>query len=94
MALPTTWDELQQAALALTDRQGRNVTRLGYSITFTNQQFFPVLWQNGGEVLTADWRQPALNASAGVDALTYWVEARTVWRRRGPSSPAAGRRYP
>lgn len=94
LSLPTTWDELKSAALALTVKKGSEYTRLGYSLTFTNQQFFPVLWQNGGDVLSKDGRSPAFDSPEGIDALSYWVDVLDSIAPQGTQLSAAGPQIP
>ncbi len=75
LALPETWNKMRQAAVALTRRDGDQLAVAGYSPTpFGNQQFFPIVWQNGGEVLTPDGRHPTFNSPEGVDALRFWAD--------------------
>lgn len=37
-------------------------------------QWYSVLWQNGGSVLTGDGSKAAFNSPAGIDALQLWVD--------------------
>ncbi len=71
---PTTWDELQEAALACADPDNGVVgmelyTQPGEGLTW---QFQVYLWQSGGEFLTADNTASAFNSDAGLQALNYW----------------------
>jgi multiple sugar transport system substrate-binding protein len=75
LRLPETWDEMRTAALALTRRDGDQLVQLGYSpTTINNQRLFPIVWQNGGEVLSPDGRRPVFNSPEGVEALRYWAD--------------------
>jgi len=94
LTLPTNWDELKKTALALTDKQGSNVTRLGYWLTFTNQQFFPAVWQNGGQVLSEDGRKPLFNSAEGVAALSYWVDFLDGIAPQGTQMSSSGPQIP
>ena len=76
LAYPTpswTWDDLRTAAKKLTDRS-TSTYGYGYSVSGdeeTTWQFWPHLWQNGGEVLSSDGKKATFASPAGVDALTF-----------------------
>lgn len=73
--LPVTWNDMREAATALTRREGGQLVQLGFDPAgFNNQQWFPMVWQNGGEVLSADGRKPAFNTTEGIDALKFWTD--------------------
>jgi multiple sugar transport system substrate-binding protein len=68
-----TWDDFREAAAALTDPD-TNTYGYGYSVSGneeTTWQFWPHLWQRGGEVLDADGTAVAFDSDAGVEALTF-----------------------
>lgn len=68
-----TWDDFRAAAKALTD-PATNTYGYGYSVSGTEDttwQFWPHLWQNGGEVLSDDGATATFDSQAGVDALTF-----------------------
>ncbi|HEX2033035.1 MAG TPA: extracellular solute-binding protein [Chloroflexota bacterium] len=77
--LPETWDDLRQAAIVMTCREGGQVVQLGYDPfdwdgQFGSQRIIPRVWQNGGEIVTQDGRRPLFNSTEGVDTLRYWTE--------------------
>ena len=66
-----TWDDFRAAAKAITD-PAKNVYGTAYSVSGsedTTWHFWPMLWQRGGDVLSADQKKSAFNSQAGVDAL-------------------------
>lgn len=68
-----TWDDFREAAAALTD-PATNTYGYGYSVSGSEEttwQFWPHLWQRGGEVLSEDGTEATFDSEAGVDALTY-----------------------
>jgi ABC-type glycerol-3-phosphate transport system substrate-binding protein len=67
---PTTWEELQAAAEALTaDGQ------YGYILFAPEAAYYwyPYLWQNGGELLSEDGTQILFNSDAGKEAAEFYV---------------------
>ncbi|WP_370384257.1 ABC transporter substrate-binding protein [Catenulispora sp. GAS73] len=76
LAEPTnnwTWDDFRAAAKKLND-PAKNVYGTAYSVTGsedTTWHFWPLLWQKGGSVLTADNKKSAFDSDAGVAALTF-----------------------
>jgi multiple sugar transport system substrate-binding protein len=70
-----TWDDFRAAAKALTI-PSQNQYGTAYPVSGSEDtvwRFYPQLWQNGGQVLTAD-NKPAFNSDAGVKALTLWQQ--------------------
>ncbi len=68
-----TWDDFREAAAQLTD-PATNTYGYGYSVSGSEEttwQFWPHLWQRGGEILTDDESATAFASDAGVDALTF-----------------------
>jgi len=76
LAYPTadwTWDDFRTAAKKLTD-PSTNTYGYAYSVSGgeeTTWQFWPHLWQRGGDILSADSKKATFNSQAGVDALTF-----------------------
>jgi len=67
---PTTWEELQAAAAALTtDGQ------YGYILFAPEAAYYwyPYLWQNGGELLSEDGATVLFNSDAGKEAAEFYV---------------------
>jgi multiple sugar transport system substrate-binding protein len=68
---PQTWDEIKAAAPKL---KASGVATLDYSASpeaTLNLNFYPLLWQAGGSVFSADGKKAAFNEPAGVEALTF-----------------------
>ena len=68
-----TWDDLRSAAKRLTIPSKQ---QYGYAYGVsgdeeTTWQFWPHLWQNGGEVVSQDGKTAAFASAAGVKALTF-----------------------
>ncbi|MDN4599030.1 ABC transporter substrate-binding protein [Leifsonia virtsii] len=76
LAYPTndwTWDDFRTAAKKLTDT-ANHVYGYAYSVSGSEEttwQFWPHLWQNGGEILNKDATKSEFASQAGVDALTF-----------------------
>jgi len=76
VAYPTndwTWDQFRDAAKKLTDPATKTYGA-AYSVSGsedTTWHLWPLLWQNGGDVLSADAKKTAFNSPAGVKALTF-----------------------
>jgi multiple sugar transport system substrate-binding protein len=66
---PATWDDLMTMAKAMKEKGG---AKWGISLGTKNwQEYFPFLWQNGGDVVDASGN-PALNSPQAVEALTFY----------------------
>lgn len=67
---PKTWDELQAAAEALTTGD-----QYGYILFAPEAAYYwyPFLWQNGGEILSADGTEILFNNDAGKEAAEFYV---------------------
>ena len=68
-----TWDDFRDAAKQLTDA---STETYGYAYSVsgseeTTWQFWPHLWQNGGEILSDDQKTAAFASDEGVEALTF-----------------------
>ncbi len=66
-----TWDDFRDAAKALTDPSQK---QFGFSYPMDASEdsvwhYIPMLWQNGGSILTEDETQAAFNSPEGVEAL-------------------------
>ncbi|WP_129789175.1 ABC transporter substrate-binding protein [Promicromonospora panici] len=67
-----TWDDFRTAARELTDPE---TSTYGYAYSVsgseeTTWQFWPHLWQNGGEILDESETEATFDSAAGVEALT------------------------
>jgi multiple sugar transport system substrate-binding protein len=76
VAYPTadwTWDDFRTAAKKLTDPATKTYG-YAYSVSGSEEttwQFWPHLWQNGGEILSKDGKSATFDSAAGVKALTF-----------------------
>lgn len=68
-----SWDEFRAAAKALTDPSNETYG-YAYSVSGSEEttwQFWPHLWQNGGEILSEDGESAAFHSDAGIAALEF-----------------------
>ena len=70
-----TWDDLRAAAKALTDTSKK---QFGFSYPMDASEdsvwhYDPLLWQNGGSILTEDETKAAFNSPEGVEALSVFT---------------------
>ncbi len=68
-----SWDDFRSAAKKLTD-PANNIYGYAYSVSGSEEttwQFWPHLWQNGGDILSEDQQSAAFASDAGVTALTF-----------------------
>jgi multiple sugar transport system substrate-binding protein len=69
---PTTWDEFEQDAAALTDPSKQ---QYGVAIFSTEAAYYwyPWLWQAGGDTLSDDGKDIAFDSPEGVEAAEFYV---------------------
>ena len=68
-AAPASWDDLKTMAKAMQSKGG---AKYGISLGTKNwQEYFPLLWSNGGDVVDASGK-PTLNSPQAVEALTFY----------------------
>lgn len=68
-----TWDDFRKAALALTDLSTQTYG-YAYSVSGSEEttwQFWPHLWQNGGQILDEKNAEALFDSDAGVKSLTF-----------------------
>lgn len=68
-----TWEDFRAAAKELTDAS-TNTYGYAYSVSGSEEttwQFWPHLWQHGGQILSEDGTTAEFNSEAGVEALTF-----------------------
>jgi ABC-type glycerol-3-phosphate transport system substrate-binding protein len=73
---PQNWDEFRDAAIKQTKMDGDVFVRAGWHAgvgQFCFQNYVPLLWQNGGELLDDAHSRCAFNSDAGVEALAFWA---------------------
>jgi multiple sugar transport system substrate-binding protein len=68
---PTTWDDLEQAAMKLTKHDGDKFVISGFNARPIWQQYMWFLFQNGGDVFTPDG-QVVVNSPQAVEALDFF----------------------
>ncbi|MCA1648222.1 MAG: extracellular solute-binding protein [Chloroflexi bacterium] len=68
---PITWDDLEQMATKATRRDGDKFVVSGFNARPIWQQYMWFLFQNGGDVLTADG-QVVVNSPEAVESLDYF----------------------
>jgi multiple sugar transport system substrate-binding protein len=71
-----TWDDFRDAAAALTD-PATQTYGYAYSVSGSEEttwQFWPHLWQNGGEILTSDGSEAAFASPEGEESLEFLRE--------------------
>ncbi|MBV9543311.1 MAG: extracellular solute-binding protein [Chloroflexi bacterium] len=68
---PATWDDLEQVAAKATTRDGDKFTVSGFNARPIWQQYMWFLFQNGGDVFTADG-QVVVNSPQAVEALDFF----------------------
>lgn len=80
-----TWDEFRTTAKKLSD-PSKNVFGTSFDVTGgegTTWALWPQLWQNGGQILSADEKSAEFNSDAGVKAVQFWrdmtVEDKSVY---------------
>lgn len=72
---PITWDEMKAAAIALTERNGQEVTIAGYNPgNWGYQQFFPMVWQAGGEMASPDLKKVLFGSPQVIDGIRFWMD--------------------
>ena len=71
---PTTWQEFEETARALTNTEGDD-KQYGF-IIFANEAayyWYPWLWQNGGELLSEDGTEVRFNSPEAKEAAEFYV---------------------
>jgi multiple sugar transport system substrate-binding protein len=89
---PETWTELVQTARRLTKRRADGRDQYGYSITgggeIGNTLFrsLPLIWMNGGDILSPDMTRATVNEQRAVEAVTFYTDMFTTHRVSPPST--------
>jgi ABC-type sugar transport system permease subunit/ABC-type glycerol-3-phosphate transport system substrate-binding protein len=68
---PKTWEELEQMAINLTEREGGRVKRMGFVPNFGNSWLYLYGWMNGGQYMSPDGKTCTLNDPRVVEALEW-----------------------
>jgi len=77
---PTTWDELYQDARKI-NGLSKNIHGYGIAVAedFTPwQTFIPYIWNAGGEILSADWKQSRFESPEVSRAFHFYKKLKTV----------------
>ncbi|MCR3751157.1 ABC transporter substrate-binding protein [Lentzea californiensis] len=72
--LPRTWDEVRAAAPKLAARGVPVLDYSGSTESTLNLTFYPLLWQAGGTVFSADGTKSAFDSPQGIEALRFLVD--------------------
>ena len=86
---PRDWDELLSFAQKLTDPAKR---QFGYAITGGGERqntiflVLPMIWMNGGDVISADGTRATINEPAAVEAVRRYTEYFTKYKVSPPST--------
>ena len=84
-----TWDEFLADAQALT----KGTDQYGVAIEPEFNNLLPFVWQNGGELLSADGKQLALDSTAGLAAVQFFVDLQSKYHA-APDQAASGSMEP
>ena len=73
---PTTWDEFEQAALALTEDEDGDGTPDQYGFVLPDHISPPIwevfMWGNGGGTISEDGQTATIDDAASIEAVTRW----------------------
>jgi ABC-type glycerol-3-phosphate transport system substrate-binding protein len=89
---PDTWDELVATARTLTRRRPDGREQYGYAITGGGEvgntlfRSLPLIWMNGGDILSADLTRAVVNEPAAVEAVAFYTDMLTRHRVSPPST--------
>jgi multiple sugar transport system substrate-binding protein len=77
--VPTTWNEVLDATKKMTKRDGDTITQYGIAFTRDNDwsvadPFLSLMYTNGGEFLSSDFKKATFNSAEGVAALEAMVQ--------------------
>jgi ABC-type sugar transport system permease subunit/ABC-type glycerol-3-phosphate transport system substrate-binding protein len=85
---PRTWEELEEMALAMTERDERgNIRSIGFIPNYGNSWLYLYGWQAGGEFMSEDGRTVTLNHPRIVDALEFMTR---IYDKLGGARDVAG----
>ncbi len=69
---PVTWDDLEEMAVRLTERDEKGrITRLGFAPFSGQAVLYQYGWQNGGDILSADGRTVTIDSPEFIEALDW-----------------------
>ncbi|MGD7732076.1 extracellular solute-binding protein [Propionibacteriaceae bacterium G57] len=76
--LPTTWDEIKDAAPKLAANGVAVMDYSGSPEVTLNLSYYPLLWQAGGKIFNDDGKTVAFNGAEGKAALQFLVDLQKV----------------
>jgi ABC-type sugar transport system permease subunit/ABC-type glycerol-3-phosphate transport system substrate-binding protein len=68
---PKTWEELEEMAIRLTERENGRVKRMGFVPNYGNSWLYLYGWMNGGRYMSEDGRRCTLDDPRVVEALEW-----------------------
>src|SRR5690606_22824054 len=72
VSVPKTWDELKEAAKKLTTDKVAGLIIPPDKGPYFNFIWYPFMWQNGGNVISADGTKSEFDSEAVAEALDFW----------------------
>ncbi|RPI55721.1 MAG: ABC transporter substrate-binding protein [Acidobacteria bacterium] len=89
---PQTWPALVDAAKTLTRTNSAGRRQYGYAITGGGEvgntlfRTLPLMWMNGGDIVSADLSRATVNARPAVEAVTFYADMLTRHKVSPPST--------
>jgi multiple sugar transport system substrate-binding protein len=89
---PQTWPELVAAARTLTRKRMDGRDQYGYAITGGGEvgntvfRALPLIWMNGGDLLSPDMSRATVNQPAAVEAIEFYTDMLTALKVSPPST--------
>ncbi len=85
--VPTTWEELVDAATALTDPENDQYGYMLGAQGYGAFSFWPFLWQNGGQIADENATEVLFNDAAGHEAFEFYSDLALVHEVAPPEFP-------
>ena len=100
---PKTWQEVEQASLKVTQKEGGTLTRVG--LVPTNRPFWEWITLNNGDIFTPDGKKVAFNGPDGQETLQWLADlthrvygnnnaVKDFYKTNRTSDPVRGARLP
>lgn len=86
---PKNWDELAQYARTLTKKEGNQVVRYGFETPIDIWFYEALVFENGGEILSKNGKEPRFNSPEGVAPISFW----TSMMKEGTMKMPPGEKY-
>ncbi|MCL4396340.1 MAG: ABC transporter substrate-binding protein [Chloroflexi bacterium] len=73
---PETWDEMEQDAIKLTQKQGGQVSRWGIEVPLEayNWIYYAFVYEAGGKIISDDLKTLYLDQPPAIEAMNYWYK--------------------